>query len=76
MQSYIVRVYRRNPDNAGDVAGIIEMVGEQKKITFQDLSELQESLEDCIKSDDSEYNGYSEARQIDMYGYDRSCLNG
>lgn len=76
MQTYIVRVYRRNPDNMDDVAGIVEEVGTQKKTAFQDLTDLQESLEYLIKSDDSEYPNYSKAKQIDMYGYSQTPLKG
>ena len=75
MQSYIVRVYRKNPDNRNDVTGIIEKVGSRYKSTFLDLPELQESLEHFIKSDDLDEAAYSEAKQIDMYGYDPVSLN-
>jgi hypothetical protein len=70
VQSYIVRVYRRNPKNMDDVAGIVEKVGTEQKYSFLDLSALQESLEHFIKSDDFEFISYSEAGQIDMYGFD------
>ena len=75
MQSYIVRVYRRSPDNMGDVAGIIENVGTQEKCAFQDIADLHESIEHFIKLGDSECSSYSIAKQIDMYGYDRSSLD-
>ena len=52
MQNYVVRVYRRNPDNKNEVAGIIEKVGTQHQNSFLDLSELQESLKNSIKLDD------------------------
>jgi hypothetical protein len=61
-------VYLRNPDNRDAVAGIIEKVGARDKNAFLDLSELQEYLEHLIKTDESDYSRYSEARQIDMYG--------
>jgi hypothetical protein len=70
MQSYIVRVYRRSPDNNNVVAGIIEKVGTEQKNAFQDLTGLQESLEHFIKSDNSEYPIYTKAKQIDMYACD------
>lgn len=54
VQSYVVRVYRRNPDKLDEVAGIIEDVETQHQISFQDLSGLQKSLEYLINSDDSE----------------------
>jgi hypothetical protein len=67
MQSYIVRVYHRNPDNMDDVAGTVEKVGAKQKNTFHDLTDLQEYLEYSIKSDESEYPNYSKAKQLDLY---------
>lgn len=69
MQSYFVRVYRRNPDNMNDVSGIVEKVGTQQKNTFQDLTDLQESLQHFIIADDSECPNYSKAKQLDLYGF-------
>ena len=66
MQTYIVRVYRRSPDNKDEVAGIIENVGTQHQNPFLNFSELQEILKHFIKSDDTDY---SEAKQIDICGY-------
>jgi len=66
VQTYVVRVYRRNPDNKDEVAGIIEKVGTQHQSSFLDISELQESLTHFIKSDDIDY---SEAQQTATYGY-------
>lgn len=66
MQTYIVRVYRRSPDNKDEVAGIIENVGTQHQNSFLNFSELQESLKHFINSDDADY---SEAKQIDICGY-------
>ena len=54
MQSYVVRVYRRNSYNKDEVAGIIEAVGTQNQNSFLNLSELQESLKNLIESDDTE----------------------
>jgi hypothetical protein len=56
MQSYVVRVYRGNPDKLDEVAGIIEDVETQHQISFQDLSGFQKSFEYLINSDDSEEN--------------------
>lgn len=49
MQSFIVHVHRRDPDNKNEVAGIIEEVGTQHQSSFLYLSELEESLERLIK---------------------------
>jgi len=57
VQSYIVRVYRRNPDNKNEVAGIIEEVETQRESPFQTLSELEDSLECLIKYDEVSMNG-------------------
>ena len=54
VQSYVVRVYRRNSYNKDEVAGIIEAVGTQNQNSFLNLSELQESLKNLIESDDTE----------------------
>ena len=48
MQSYIVRVYHRNPDNMNDISGVVVKVGTQRKYVFLDFTDLQESLaQDC-----------------------------
>jgi len=40
MDSYLIRIYRREKDNPEGIVGIIEEIGNQKKHTFKDLSEL------------------------------------
>ena len=54
MQTYVVRVYRRDSDNNNEVAGIIEKVETRQQHAFIDLSELQDTLEQFIKSNDAE----------------------
>ena len=76
MQSYIVRVYHRNPDNMNDISGVVVKVGTQQKYVFLDFTDLQESLAQVIKLDDSENTNYSKAKQIDMYGHDQLSLTG
>ena len=76
MQSYIVRVYHRNPDNMNDISGVVVKVGTQRKYVFLDFTDLQESLAQVIKLDDSENTNYSKAKQIDMYGHDQLSLTG
>lgn len=63
MQTYVVRVYRRDSDNTNEVAGIIEKVDTRQQHSFIDLSELQDALEQFIKSDDAE------TRLPDLCGY-------
>jgi hypothetical protein len=72
VQSYIVRVYRRDPDNKDKVAGIIEKVGTQNQKSFLNISGLEESLKHFIKSDDIDY---PEAKQIDMHGHSEIHIN-
>lgn len=63
MQTYVVRVYRRDSDNNNEVAGIIEKVDTRQQHSFIDLSELQDALEQFINSDDAE------TRLPDLCGY-------
>ena len=48
MQSYIVRVYRACPEDAGLVSGIIEDIESGLKESFHNLTELQTMLADFI----------------------------
>lgn len=40
MDSYIVRMYRRDADNPENLVGLVETVGEEEKRAFHSLSEL------------------------------------
>ncbi len=52
MDSYIVRVYRRHHGSSGDeVAGLIEEVGTDQKISFQTTSSLVTSIRKVIGRD-------------------------
>lgn len=48
MESYIVRVYRRIQNEAGDVAGLVETVGSDEKKAFQSFSGLISALRGAI----------------------------
>jgi len=53
VQSYIVRVYRRNPIDKGSVSGILEDIETGQEKPFQSLSELQSILLQSIDKDHS-----------------------
>lgn len=40
MESYIVRIYRRDQKQSTKVQGVVEQVGKQQRMTFHSLSEL------------------------------------
>lgn len=42
MESYIVRVYRRNRKNPRVLAGVVEKVGREEKEGFENIDELKE----------------------------------
>jgi hypothetical protein len=48
MESYIVRIYRRFHNNAGDVAGLVETVGTDEKKAFQSFSGLVAAIRNAI----------------------------
>ncbi|GBD98457.1 hypothetical protein BMS3Abin07_00471 [bacterium BMS3Abin07] len=45
MESYIVRIYRRNKDELQGLAGIVESVRMEERIPFSNLGELCRILE-------------------------------
>lgn len=69
MQTYIVRVYRRDSDNKNEVAGIVEKVGTRQQHSFIDLSELQNTLERFIEADEPETN------RVDPYFHGELAMN-
>jgi len=69
VQTYVVRVYRRDSDNKNEVAGIIENVGTRQQHSFIDLSELQKTLERFIKADDLATG------QVDLYSQGDLAVN-
>ena len=40
MDSYLIRIYRREEDNPESIVGIIEEIGTKEKHSFKNLSEL------------------------------------
>lgn len=48
MESYIVRVYRRNQADTHEVAGLVETVGSDEKKAFQSFSGLVTAIRHAI----------------------------
>ncbi len=46
-ESYIIRVYRREEENARDFVGMVEIVETQEKKPFNNFDELREILKPC-----------------------------
>ena len=44
MESYIVRIYRRDDNNANSIVGMVEMVGKKKNRAFKNFDELKKVL--------------------------------
>ena len=40
MDSYLIRIYRRDKENPEDIVGIIEEIGTEEQHSFKNLSEL------------------------------------
>jgi hypothetical protein len=40
MESYLIRIYRREKDNPEGIVGIIEEIGTERKYSFKNLSDL------------------------------------
>lgn len=45
IDTYIVRIYRRDESNPHNISGIVEIAGEEEKRTFRNRDELLESLD-------------------------------
>ena len=73
MNNYVIRVYRRNPDNLHEVAGVVENVVTFRQQSFLDMDGLKAILEDFIGTDSFEH---ADNNQIDMYGYEEAVANG
>jgi hypothetical protein len=55
MDSYIVRVYRRGVDKAGEeITGMVEEVGSEQKKVFQTLSGLMTTIRQLIGQNESD----------------------
>ena len=57
MDSYIVRVYRREHGSSGDeVAGLVEEVGTDQRTSFQTFSGLVTTIRQVVGRDASHYS--------------------
>lgn len=57
MDSYIVRVYRREPGASGDeVAGLVEEVGTDQRASFQTFSGLVTTIREVVGRDSSHHS--------------------
>ena len=52
MESYIVRIYRKNQGRADEVAGLVETVGSSERLSFRTFPELTSVLHRMLKRDD------------------------
>ena len=73
MNSYVIRIYRRNPHNPHEVTGIVENTLTSRLISFVDMDGLQTALADFIGSDPMDH---ADPSQSDMYGYDEAVATG
>ncbi len=48
MDSYIVRIYRRDQDDPGELAGLVEMVGTSDRLSFRNFPELTSVLRSML----------------------------
>jgi len=49
MESYLIRIYRREKDNPENIVGIIEEIGTKGKHSFKNLSELGKIICPAVK---------------------------
>ena len=49
MDSYLIRIYRREKDNPENIVGILEEIGTKEKHSFKNLSELGKIICPAIK---------------------------
>jgi hypothetical protein len=67
MQSYIVRVYRARPEDAGLASGIIEDIESGLKESFHNLTELQTMLADAIGKGQLGFPNFVPQEESDTY---------
>ena len=48
MDSYVVRIYRRDQDDPGELAGLVEMVGTSDRLSFRNFPELTSVLRSML----------------------------
>jgi hypothetical protein len=52
MESYIVRVYRRNQSDLNGISGLVETVGTDERKEFQSFSSLVTAIRQALGEDD------------------------
>lgn len=67
MQTYIVRVYRARPENAGSVSGIIEDIESGHKQSFHNHTELQTMLADSIGKGQLGFPDFVPQEEVDTH---------
>lgn len=61
MDSYIVRVYRRGADKAGEeIAGLVEEVGSEQRKAFQTLSGLITTIQEVVGRNETDVSDIHE----------------
>ncbi len=50
METYIVRIYRRNPDHPGEIVGVLRDAVSEKQVSFTNLQELLELIKQSVDS--------------------------
>jgi len=53
METFIVRIYRKNKSEAEDMAGLVEFINSNQEIAFGSLSELVELISDVYADETS-----------------------
>ena len=65
MESYIVRIYRREESKPGNLLGTVETMGSTEKLAFTNRDELWSILDsgdDCAKKSDARETGKSHGK--------------
>ncbi len=51
-ESHVVRIYRRNEEKPGEVAGLVESIGNEKKLPFKNYAGLVSIMRELIYKDE------------------------
>jgi hypothetical protein len=72
MNSYVIRIYRRNLHSLHEVTGIVENTLTSRQTSFVGMDGLQSVLADFIGTAPLDH---ADPSQGDMYGYDEAVAN-
>jgi len=65
MDSYIVRIYRRGADKAGEeIAGLVEEVGSEQSKAFQTLSGLITTIQEVVGRNETDVSDIHEISSV------------